>query len=118
MTDWKLRQFETIVTDFLNSCQETTKIKLMARLDTLSRDGNLCERPISAPLGDGLFELRCRVGNTQARLIYYFGRNRMIIFVHALFKSGSKIGQQNLRIAKRNRDSIKAQEVIPSGFNI
>lgn len=78
----------------------------------------MCERPVSAPLGDGLFELRGKANKKQARLIYYFGTNRReIIFTHACYKASKTISPRDMEIAKRNRKSIEEGREKPHGLN-
>lgn len=90
----------------------------MRRLDRLSVTGNMSKRPISAPLEDGLFELRGQAGNMQARLIYFFDIDKQIIFVHAIYKSGSQISRKDLEIAKQNRKLIKEEKEKANGLNL
>ena len=118
MSKCTLWQFKNIVVSFLNDCSEEMKEVLIRRLDQLSEKGVACKRPISAPLQDGLFELRGRTGNQQARLIYYFGLNNKIIFVNALYKSTPKISHHRIETAKRNRKIIEEGKEQAHGFDL
>jgi len=93
-------------------------VKILSRLDWLSETGNETGRPITAPLGNGLFELLGQSGNKHARLIFYFSTNRRIIFVYAFFKSSSKISQRDLNIANKNRRISKKEEEKVHGIDI
>src|SRR4030042_91814 len=110
MSTWTLWQYRNIVDSFLAQCDTEMQEISIRRLGILLEKGIECKMPISEPLGDGLFVLRARSKNVRARLIYYFGEKKQIIFVHAIYKDTSKIGQHNITIAKRNRDIIKGKK--------
>ena len=74
------------------------------RLDVLQDRGNLCRRPISAFLEDGIFELR---GTGQTRLLFYFRTNREIVFVHSVKKTTQKLDRNDIATAKRIRKHIE-----------
>jgi phage-related protein len=117
MIAWTLWQYRSIVESFLAQCDIQMQEIFVRRLAILLERGNECKMPISEPLGDGLFALRSRSKNRRARLIYYFGENKQIIFVHAFYKSTSKVKQDAIRIAKRNRNIIKEEKERPYGYN-
>lgn len=106
MGTWQLKQFRNIVDLFYAGCDQAMQNKLDRRLDLLRQKGIECRRPITAPLGDGLFELRAGVRNMQARLIFFYGAKQNIIFVHAINKQRGKIDQADLTVAKKNRKKI------------
>jgi len=74
------------------------------RLDILAERGNLCRRPISASIEDGIFELR---GTGTTRLLFYFRVNREIMFVHAVEKKKSKLDRKDIELAKTIRSQIE-----------
>jgi hypothetical protein len=118
MIKWTLWQFKNNVDSFLNNCSKEMQEVLMRRLDLLSEKGIDCKRPISAPLGDELFELRGQAGNKQARLIYYFGNNKRIIFINAFYKSKSQISRHHIETAKRNKKIIEEGKEQAHGFDL
>lgn len=69
--------------------------------------GNLSGRPVSAPLGDGIFELRAN----ETRLLFYFESGQRIVFVHYLLKKTRRVPQSAIRLAKDRRAIIRAQGV-------
>lgn len=117
MSEWILWQFKNIVDSFLANVNDRMEEILVRRLVHLSDKGNDCKRPISSPIGDGLFELRARAGKEQARLIYFFHSDRRIIFVHAFYKPGSAISQHDKEIASRNRKAIQEGKERAYGLN-
>ena len=61
-------------------------------------------KPLSKPLGDGLFELR-HVGKLNTRVLWFFVKDRRIIAVHGIRNKGQAIPARDLDIAQeRMRD--------------
>lgn len=100
-------QFKTIADSFLSGCDNEMQEEVVRRLGLLVDKGVECKMPVSEPIGDGLFSLHARSGRIRARLLYYFGENKQIIFVHAFYKATRKISREDIDIAKRNRNLIK-----------
>lgn len=88
MERWKLKQYNKVWTSFRAGCSEKMRVLLDSRLDHLLDKGYQCGLPASRSLKDGLFELRGKADNQEARLTYYFGPNRTIIFTHGFYKHG------------------------------
>ena len=112
MNEWKLKQFKNIVNTFLENCDFDMEEALEERLDLLSDMGNMCKRPVSEPLGEGLFALRARENRRQVRLIYYFKpkMHKVIIFVHAFYKKTRSILPRDIEKAKKNKKFIEEEE--------
>jgi phage-related protein len=89
------------------ACDGVTQELLDRRLAFLREHGNLSERPVSAPLGEGIFELRA---NT-ARMLFYFGALRAIIFVNCFVKKTRKVATEDIKLAKKRRTEILTQKV-------
>jgi phage-related protein len=100
---WRLLQYRGLVDGVLNSEPEDLE-SVERRLDVLEELGNRCRRPISAPLEDGIFELR---GNGQTRLLFYYRANREIVFVHPVQKKTGKVAREDIETAKRIRKQIE-----------
>jgi phage-related protein len=118
MNGWTLWQYKNIAESFLAHCDEGMYDVLVRRLTTLSEIGVQCKMPISEPIGDGLFSLHGRSGRERGRLIYYFGENRRIIFVHAFWKTTRKIDRHDIETAKRNRHLIEEGREKRYGFDL
>ena len=118
MNGWKLCQFKNIVNTFLEDCDPNMQEALEERLYLLSDKGNMCKRPVSESLGDGLFALRAKENRQQVRLIYYFKPNKVVNFVHVFYKTTKKISHRDIRIAKKNRKIIEEEERIAYKINL
>ena len=121
MMTWTLWQYRNIAESLLTECAQLDMgmhEELLIRLGILLEKGNECKRPVSEFVEDGLFALRAKSKTRQARLMYYFGGNRQIIFVHAFYKTTRKISRQDIEIAKRNRHFIEEGRERRYGFNL
>ena len=78
-----------------------------ALVETLEAHGNTLQRPISAPLGDGLFEAR---GLTSGvRLFFVYAPGHRIIVLDGYVKKRKKIPPSTMaRIRKLQKDAEKA----------
>ena len=117
MGEWRLWQIDNVVSSFLESCEKGMREVFLRRLIHLLEYGDQTGRPLSAPLGKGLFELRGRARKSQARLIYFFGDRKEIFFVHACYKKRSKLSPGDLAIADRNREQIKKERGLAHGID-
>jgi phage-related protein len=100
---WSAHQFGSVWDVVYDSCDRDTREVLDRRLDILLEHGNNCGRPITAHLDDGIFELRAK----SARMLFYFGTNRDIIFAHCIIKKTKKVPREDIETAKKNRAKIK-----------
>jgi phage-related protein len=109
---WPAFQYGVVWDRTYVECDQNTQELLDRRLDLLCEHGNQSGRPISAPLGDGIFELRAN----DARMLYYFGSNHDIIFVHCLIKKTRKVAREDIELAKRRRAQIPARGIKPNAL--
>lgn len=99
-TAWQYRQVWDVL---YGQCDESTQIMLDYRLDLLKEKGNQARRPISAHLDGGIFELRAK----SARMLFYFGATRTIVFVHCFIKDTRTVARQDIGIAQDRRTEIQ-----------
>jgi phage-related protein len=100
---WTACQYRQVWDDLYGQCNESTQIMLDYRLDLLKEKGNLARRPISAHLDDGIFELRAK----SARMLFYFGIAKTIVFIHCLFKDSRAVPREDIKLAQRRRSEIQ-----------
>lgn len=60
------------VDEFLASVDIKMRAKIVGLLKILEEKGNMLREPYSKHLEDGIFELRCQVGNNISRVLYFF----------------------------------------------
>lgn len=62
--------------------------KLLAAVLRLAADGHALRRPTSAPLRDGVHELRVKVRRVNYRALYFFAGSGTAVLVHGCTKEG------------------------------
>ena len=92
------------VEEFLDSLNIRMKAKSVGLIKILQEKGNLLREPYSKPLGDGIFELRCKVGNDISRVLYFFYYNGKIIMTNGFVKKTRKTPRAVINRAKAYRD--------------
>ena len=87
--------------DGLRSENATAYDGCLALLDLLAEQGHRLRRPHSGALGDGLFELRCREGGIQIRVLYAFEGRGIAVLTHGIVKRTGPVPQSEIRLANR-----------------
>jgi len=94
------------VQEFLDELKASDPDDFAAVLAGLAklRNRQYHHEPLSKALGDGLFELR-HVGKLNARVLWFFVKDRRIVAVHGIRNKGQAIPVRELNIAReRIRD--------------
>lgn len=79
------------------------RVKMLLALDLLSERGNALREPYSKSLGDGIFELRCRLGTDQTRTLYFFFSGAKIVMTNGFIKKTPKTPPQEIELARERR---------------
>ena len=94
---------ETPVEDFINGLDVKMRAKMYGLLSILQEKGNTLREPYSKHLDDGIFELRCKVGNNITRILYFFYYEGKIILTNGFVKKTQKTPSSEIERAKRYR---------------
>ena len=94
---------ETPVEDFINGLDVKMRAKMYGLLSILQDKGNTLREPYSKYLDDGIFELRCKVGNNITRVLYFFYYEGKIILTNGCVKKTQKTPPEEIRLAKERR---------------
>ena len=94
---------EKPVEEFLLNLEVKMRAKMGAFLQLLEEKGNLLREPYSKHLDDGIFEIRCSVGNNTARALYFFYHGGKIIVTNGFIKKQQKTPNREIYIAKKRR---------------
>jgi hypothetical protein len=104
MTEWRIEAYrldtgEIPAQTFLDDLDDKPEAKAdaLALLKMLREQGNALRKPHSAPLGQGLFELR----GFQVRLFYVFGGERTAVLLDGMLKKRDDIPDAMLRRLRR-----------------
>lgn len=102
---------ECPVEEFLSGLDIKMRAKLVGLLEILQEKGNELREPYSKHLEDGIFEIRCKVGNNITRVLYFFYYNGKIILTNGFIKKTQKAPQEEIRLAKlRRRDYVERMD--------
>ncbi|MBE5901579.1 MAG: type II toxin-antitoxin system RelE/ParE family toxin [Lachnospiraceae bacterium] len=94
---------ESPVEDFINSLDIKMRVKVYGLLTILQERGNTLREPYSKHIDDGIFELRCKVGNNITRVLYFFYYEKKIILTNGFVKKTQKTPQSEIALAKERR---------------
>ena len=89
--------------DFVYSLDEEMQAKMFRTIDMLEVLGPELSRPYSAPLGNGIFELRAQFGGDISRVLYFFIVNGRAVLTHGFIKKTEKTPPEEIERAKRYR---------------
>lgn len=86
--------------DFLLSLDKKMRTKMLRTISILADNGSDLREPHSKPLGDGIFELRAKVGSDITRVLYFFFVGRRIILTNGFIKKTQKTPRNEIEEAK------------------
>ncbi len=97
--------------DFILSLDVKMRAKMLRIVALLRDNGNKLREPDSKPLGDGIMELRAKVGSDISRVLYFFVVGRKAILTNGFIKKTQKTPKSEIELAKRYRaDYISRKE--------
>ena len=95
------------VEEFINSLDVKMRAKMVGLLELLEEKGNQLREPYSKPIDDGIFEIRCKVGNNITRVLYFFYYEGKIILTNGFEKKTQKTPPEEIKLAKERRADFK-----------
>jgi phage-related protein len=106
---WELKQWPSVVTDFLSEVGTAVEVRIMRDLRRMAAEGHQF-RGDTEPLGDGLFELRVR-HKTRAFRLLYVHHISTAVFLHCFEKKSQKTPKSVLDLARSRHAQLLQQEV-------
>ncbi len=91
------------VMDFLSNLDVKLRAKVFRDLELLQKNGNDLGMPFSKFLGDGIFELRTKLGAKNVRVLYFFVYGKVIIVTNGFKKKTQKTPLGEIQMAKKYR---------------
>ena len=76
---------------------------MLRTVELLSNNGPELREPSSKSLGDGIFELRAKVGSDISRVLYFFIVGHSVILTNGFVKKTQKTPVSEIDRAKRYR---------------
>ena len=74
------------VLEALDDLTQKAREKCLYAIALLREQGHTARRPLAENLGDGLYELRIKVGRVNHRILYFFHGQEIIVLAHYLTK--------------------------------
>lgn len=96
--------------EFLLSLDKKMRAKMMRTIELLATNGTDLREPYSKPLGDGIFELRAKIGSDTSRVLYFFIIGRKVILTNGFIKKTQKTPAKEIDRAKQYRSEYLARE--------
>ena len=102
---------EVPVKNFIDALEPKMGTKVLSMLEILEERGNTLRLPYSGPLGDGIFELRCKFGSDITRTLYFFYEGATIVLTNGFVKKTQKTPLAEIQLAKdRRKDYLRRKE--------
>lgn len=95
------------VEEFLSSLDVKMRAKMVGLLELLEEKGNQLREPYSKSISDGIFKIRCKVGNNITRVLYFFYFEGKIILTNGFVKKTQKTPPEEIKLAKERRADFK-----------
>lgn len=89
--------------EFILSLDKKMRAKILRTIKILSDNGTDLREPYSKSLGDGIFELRAKVGSDITRVLYFFVIDRRIVLTNGFVKKTEKTPSSEIQLAKNYR---------------
>ena len=89
--------------DFIDSQPPKMATKILRVIGILEETGPMLREPYSKPLGDGIFELRAKVGTDITRVAYFFIVGKKVILTHGFVKKTKETPPEEIERAKLYR---------------
>ena len=98
------------VREFLDSLDYKMRAKMLREIGLLAANGPELREPNSKNIGDGIFELRAKVGSDITRVLYFFFVGRRAILTNGFIKKTEKTPASEIEKAKRYRNEYLSRE--------
>lgn len=92
------------VREFLDSLEPKMRAKMLRTIDLLEVNGIALREPYSAPLEDGIFELRAKQGSNITRVLYFFQIGNKAYLTNGFTKKTQKTPPSEIDLAKKYRE--------------
>ena len=96
--------------DFINSLDIKMSAKIYRLRMMIAENGPELREPYSKHLGDGIFELRAKVGSNATRVLYFFFAGRRVIVTNGFTKKTQKTPKAEINKARAYREEYLQRE--------
>ena len=102
------------VQEFLDSLDSKMNAKMIGLMEILEEKGFSLREPYSAPLEDGIFELRAVQGSNISRALFFFYIEGRIIITHGFIKKTQKTPRAQIELARKYRSDFLKRQAQPN----
>ncbi|MBR3504073.1 MAG: type II toxin-antitoxin system RelE/ParE family toxin [Clostridia bacterium] len=95
---------------FLDSLDHKMRAKMLREIELLENNGPELREPDSKNIGDGIFELRAKIGSDISRVLYFFFIGRRAILTNGFVKKTQKTPEGEIDKARRYRAEYLSRE--------
>lgn len=95
------------IEEFMNFLDIKMRAKMIGLFELLEEKGTQLREPYSKMIEDGIFEIRCKVGNNISRVLYFFYFEGKIILTNGFVKKTQKTPTEEIKLAKKYRADFK-----------
>ncbi len=92
------------VASFLNTLDIKMRAKMLRTIELLQVNGPALRHPYSAPISDGIFELRAKAGTDISRVLYFFFSGRTVVLTNGFIKKTQKTPSAEIKLAPKYRE--------------
>jgi len=82
---------------------------VIAGLKDLRDLGNELLRPQSAPLREGIRELRVKSDKKHHRILYFLDTGKLVVLLHGLIKKTRKVPERDIKLAIKRKKQYKVR---------
>ena len=97
------------VREFLETLDKKMKAKMFREIDLLVENGPELRAPHSAPIEDGIFELRAKQGSDISRVLYFFYVGKKAILTNGFIKKTAKTPKNQIELAKKYKKDYESR---------
>ena len=105
--DWKVEFFNESVEQAILDMPPKIQARMLKLLELIEQHGANLGPPHTAPLGDGLFEVRAKAKEGIGRSLYCYLKGRHIVVLHAFIKKSQKTVKQDLDLARLRKTEVE-----------
>lgn len=99
------------IDDFIKSQPRKMQAKIFRSLQLLAEYGNALRLPDSENLGDGIFEVRTKLGSDITRILYFFFIGNKAVLTNGFVKKSPRTPPAEIALAKKRRaDYLKRND--------
>ncbi|MFC1836947.1 type II toxin-antitoxin system RelE/ParE family toxin [Thermodesulfobacteriota bacterium] len=96
------------MSDWLEQQSAYAQDRCIDRLKKLRSLGHELRRPLAAPLGNGIYELRVREKKVRLRMLYFFSGREIVVVTHGTKKKTAEVPQIEINRALDKRKKFQA----------